>query len=154
MHVILRTSWIYSPYGRNFVRTMVERIGQTDQVDVVDDEFGSPTYAVHLADAIFDIAEKISTDPAPSHWGIFHAAGAGRASWYDIAGRTFAAARAAHGPTPRVNPIKRTDYPVRAARPRNSCLDGSKLADVFDVRLPDWRGGVDDCVARILADRN
>ena len=153
-HVILRTSWIYSPFGRNFVRTMVERIGQTDHVDVVDDEFGSPTYAVHLADAIFDIAEMITSQPTAARWGIFHAAGAGRASWFDIAERTFAAARKTRAATPCVNAIKRTSYPVRAARPRNSCLDGSKLADIFDVRLPDWRDGVDDCVERILAGRN
>ena len=149
-HVILRTSWIYSPYGQNFVRTMMARAAQSDAVDVVDDEFGSPTYAIHLADAIYDVAEKILTAPTQACWGVFHAAGAGRASWHDMAERIFAAAGKADGPTVRVNAIKRADYPVRAARPRNSCLDAAKLADVFDVRLPDWHEGVDDCVRRIV----
>ncbi len=151
-HVILRTSWIYSPHGRNFVRTMLARARHSGTVDVVDDEVGSPTYALHLADAVFDVAEKISSDPLPAHWGIYHAAGAGQASWYDMAERIFALLRRKGTQQPEVNRIKRADYPVRAARPRNSCLDGGKLAGVFGVRLPHWHDGVDDCVARIIAD--
>jgi dTDP-4-dehydrorhamnose reductase len=149
-HIILRTSWIHSPYGSNFVESMVRRARTEDAVDVVSDQFGCPTYATHLADTILQIITQLIEAPSDDHWGIYHAAGAGSASWFDIASRTFEASAALGGPTANARPISAEDYPTRATRLANSELDCTKLANVFGITMPDWREGVDDCVRHLL----
>ncbi|MBI1392452.1 MAG: dTDP-4-dehydrorhamnose reductase [Alphaproteobacteria bacterium] len=152
--IILRTAWVFSPFGKNFVKTMLRLAASNDVVNVVDDQHGSPTYAPDLADAILGVAGRASAEGASGSAasGIFHAAGSGYATWADVAAETFAASAALGGPASRVNRISSADYPTPVTRPANSRLDGAKLGAVFGVQLRDWRAGVHDCVARLLQD--
>jgi len=148
---VLRTAWVYSPFGANFVRTML-RLGETrEEVGVVADQCGNPTYAPDIADAVLTIAARLLRDPAPELRGVFHMTGEGEASWADFAEATFAAAER-HGRAPvRVKRIATVDYPTPAKRPANSRLDAGKLLRAHGVALPQWRGSLDGCVARLLS---
>ena len=150
-HIILRTAWVHSPFGANFVRTMLRLAKERDEISVVNDQCGSPTYAPHLAEAIISIAQQISAKPASVGWGVYHCANAGEASWYDVAVAAFHASRDLGGPWARVRPISSSMYPTAATRPMNSRLDTAKLAGAFNVQLPNWRKGVALGVARLLA---
>ncbi len=149
-HVILRTAWVYSPYGSNFVKTML-RLGETrDAVGVVSDQIGNPTSAVDIADALFLISRRVIEDNASELRGIFHMVGQGEASWADFATRIFdAASRHGLGET-KVKPITTADYPTPAKRPPNSRLDTGKLKSLYGVSLPHWRGSVESCVQKLL----
>lgn len=150
-HIILRTAWVYSPFGRNFVKTILSHAEKGTELKVVNDQVGSPTYALHLADTILRIAEQIeqrTSGAAP--WGIYHAAGSGTASWYDVAREILDTSEALGGPVTSLAAIGSDGYPTRAVRPKNSQLDCSKLRATFGVTLPDWREGVRACVARLL----
>ncbi len=152
-HVILRTSWVHSPFGTNFVRTML-RLAQTRQeIGVVDDQHGAPTYAPHLATAILEIAHATrqmgDKKGEGTPWGVFHATGSGATTWCGFAREIFALASARGIATPVVKAISTAEFPTPALRPQNSRLDCRKLADVFGVRLPDWRDGARACVERL-----
>lgn len=149
-HVILRTSWVHSPYGRNFVKTMLGQAETRARIDVVDDQVGSPTYALHLAHAILDIAAQISPDQNTAPWGLYHAANTGGVSWCGFAAHVFAISQKHGGPTAEVSPIASEDYPTIAPRLANARLDSSRLADTFGIQMPDWTHGVDQCVQRVL----
>lgn len=151
-HIILRTTWIYSPQGRNFVRSMLHRAQTADTFDLVDDQIGSPTYATHLAEAIVAIAIRLASQPSDVSWGTYHAAGTGTVSWHGLAEHTFAVSRGRGGPSATARPIKTADYPSQAARPMNSSLDCAKLENEFSLRLPNWQDGVEACVNAILTD--
>jgi dTDP-4-dehydrorhamnose reductase len=141
-HLILRTSWIHSPYGTNFVKTMLRLAETRPEVRVVDDQRGCPTQALDLADAIITLGERIAGRPAGAgEWGVYHAAGTGETTWCGLAREIFAIAAARGRPSPVVTPIATTDYPTPARRPANSRLDCSKLASTFGIALPDWRDG-------------
>lgn len=150
---ILRTAWVYSPFGANFVKTML-RLGETrGEVRVVADQRGNPTSALDIADALFALAERLRADPSPTLRGVFHMTGAGEATWAEFAAAIFAEA-AAHGRAPvKVAPIGTADYPTAARRPANSRLDCAKFAATFGLTLPDWRRSTKACVARLLAGR-
>jgi dTDP-4-dehydrorhamnose reductase len=150
-HAILRTAWVYSPFGANFVKTML-RVGETrGEARVVADQRGNPTSAFDIVDALFAIAQRMRADPSPALRGVFHLTGHGEASWAEFAEAIFAEA-AQHGRAPvSVTPIATADYPTAARRPANSRLDGSKLAATFGVTLPHWRDSLKPCVARLLA---
>ena len=150
-HIILRTAWVHSPFGQNFVKTMLRLAAGRPRLGVVADQLGNPTYAPHLATAILDIAarlEGLSSGAGP--WGVFHATGSGETTWHGLACEVFACSRALGGPTAEVDPIATSAYPTPAARPANSRLDGAKLAAAFGVRLPPWQEGVADNVKRLL----
>ena len=149
-HLILRTSWIFSPTGRNFVKTMLAQAGEHDSVRVVDDQRGSPTYAPHLVTAILDLAATVSKPGAVVPWGVYNAANTGTTTWRGFAEEVFERSRSLGGPSAKVEPIRSTDYPTPAARPANSELDCSKLDRTFGLRLPPWQTGVAACVERIL----
>ena len=138
--VVLRTSWLYAPTGRNFVRTMLT-LGKTrDRLTVVADQKGCPTTAADLAAAILDIAARIAASGwQDSYGGVFHAAGTGWTTWHGLASATFAEAGRHGAAVPRVDPITTADWPTPAKRPADSRLDCAKLSAVFGVRLPDWR---------------
>ena len=137
---VLRTSWVYAPTGRNFVRTMLN-LGKTrDRLTVVADQKGCPTTAGDLAAAILEIAARIAaTGWQDAYSGVFHAAGTGWTTWHGLATAVFAEAARHGAPTPRVDPITTAEYPTAAKRPADSRLDCTKLAEVFAVRLPEWR---------------
>ena len=150
-HIILRTAWVHSPFGQNFVKTMLRLASTRPRIGVVADQLGNPTFAPHLADAILDLASKVKSLPqADPAWGLYNAAGTGETSWQGLAEAVFARSRALGGPVAAVDPIPSSSYPTPAARPMNSRLDGGKLAAAFGIRLPDWRLGVDACVFRLL----
>lgn len=150
-HVILRTAWIYSPTGRNFVKSMLEQAASRDRVRVVDDQRGSPTYAPHLVAAILDVARQLSgRKGADGPWGIYNAAGTGTTTWRSFAEEVFRRSAALGGPVAEVEPIASADYPTPAPRPANSQLDCSKLERTFGLRLPAWQEGVAECVERLV----
>lgn len=151
-HVIVRTGWIFSPFGRNFAKTMLRRARCDDTIEVVSDQTGSPTYALHLADALLDIAAGLVNNPDPAVYGVYHAAGSGQASWHEMAAHLFKTSRELGGPTAGLRPISHRHYPVRSARAANACLDCGKLDRQFGIKLPEWQVGVDDCVRRLLSD--
>lgn len=149
-HVILRTAWIYSTSGSNFVKTML-RLGETmDEVGVVSDQVGNPTYAFDIADALFLISRRLITDKASDLRGVFHMVGQGDASWAEFATMIFETAYRNGRSKTKVKPITTSDYPTSAKRPANSRLDTSKLKSLYDVSLPDWHASVEDCVQQLL----
>lgn len=148
--VILRTAWVYSPFGTNFVKTMLGLGESRDEVGVVADQLGNPTNALDIADALLAIAQRLVVDPNPGLRGIFHMTGEGEASWADMAEAIFAAA-AARGRKPvRVRHIATSDYPTPARRPANSRLDNAKLKAHYGIALPPWRDSLHSCVGRLI----
>jgi dTDP-4-dehydrorhamnose reductase len=149
--VILRTAWVYSPFGANFVRTMLRLNETRDEVGVVSDQRGNPTSALDIADSLIAIAARVKDDRSPGLRGIFHMTGSGEGTWADFAEVVFREAEARGRRSTRVKRIPTADYPTPARRPANSRLDNEKLARVYGFRLPDWRRSVEDCCARLLA---
>ena len=147
---ILRTAWVYSPFGANFIKTMLRLSETREELGVVADQRGNPTNALDLADAVLTVAANLKSDPAPELRGLFHATGSGEASWADFAEAIFAASTAAGGQSARVKHITTAEYPTPARRPANSRLDCSRLADSHGVRLPDWRDSTRAVVARLV----
>jgi dTDP-4-dehydrorhamnose reductase len=151
-HAILRTAWVYSPFGANFVKTML-RLGETrDEVRVVGDQRGAPTSAHDIADAIFRVSLKMLAEPGPEDYGVFHLTGDGEATWAEFAQAIFSEAQAFGRKPVRVTPITTAEYPTPARRPANSRLDGALLERVYGVRLPLWRDSLKPVVARLLGE--
>jgi dTDP-4-dehydrorhamnose reductase len=154
-HIILRTAWVHSPFGTNFVKTML-RLGATrPEIGVVDDQYGNPTYAPHLAAAILSVATLITHAAADDpRWGMYHAVGSGDATWFGLAQEVFACAGAFGLSPPELRPITSADYPTPAARPANSRLDTARLTRTFGTAFPPWADGVADCVRRLAEATN
>jgi len=148
---ILRTSWVYSPFGGNFVKTMLRLAGDRDEVSVVADQIGNPTSALDIADGVVKVAENLVANADPALRGVFHMTAQGEASWADFAQHIFAESAAQGGPSASVKAITTADYPTPAARPANSRLDCAKLAETHGVTLPDWRAALPPVIARLLA---
>jgi dTDP-4-dehydrorhamnose reductase len=151
-HVILRTAWVYSPFGANFVKTML-RLGETRaEVGVVADQRGGPTNALDIADAVIAVARRVAgARDRAGLTGVFHMTGGGEATWAEFAEAIFAEG-VLHGRAPvKVRRISTSDYPTPARRPANSRLDGSALRKAYGVELPRWRESLKPCVARLLA---
>ncbi|MFY0312847.1 dTDP-4-dehydrorhamnose reductase [Leisingera sp. D0M16] len=137
-HAILRTSWVVSAHGSNFVKTMLRLGRERDRLTIVADQIGAPTPARDIAAACLEIARQLVEDPAKS--GTYHFAGAPQTSWAGVAREIFARA----GIACEVEDIATADYPAPAARPLNSRLDCSALETVFGIPQPDWRAGLSD----------
>lgn len=150
--VILRTAWVYSPFGNNFVKTMLRLAGQRDELGVVADQLGDPTSALDIADGVLAIASNLLNDSASDLRGVFHMAGAGEASWADFASAIFDASRQLGGPFASVKAITTAEYPTLAPRPANSRLDCGKLEQLHGVRLPHWRGSMKAVVEQLLTE--
>jgi dTDP-4-dehydrorhamnose reductase len=137
--VVLRTSWVFAPEGKNFVLTLLNAAKKTNKLRVVADQHGCPTGAPALAAAILEIADKLAADPSGPWAGVYHAAGTGGTTWHGLAVALFEEA-ARHGVTPpEIEPITTADWPTPARRPPDSRLDCGKLDATFGVKLPDWR---------------
>ena len=149
--VILRTAWVYSPFGANFVRTMLRLNETRDEVGVVADQRGNPTSALDIADALIAIAARVKDDASPALRGVFHMTGSGEATWADFAEAVFREAATRGRRVTKVKRIGTADYPTPARRPANSRLDNEKLARVYGVRLPEWRQSAAACCDRLLA---
>ena len=148
---VLRVAWVYSPFGANFVKTMLRLARDRDEVSVVADQLGNPTSALHIADGIIRVATNMVADSYPELRGVFHMTASGEASWADFAEAIFAASAAWGGPSARVKRITTADYLTPAKRPANSRLDCSLIAKAHGVVLPEWRQSLESVMARLHA---
>ncbi len=151
-HVILRTAWVYSPYGSNFLKTMLRLAEDRDVVRVVDDQSGTPSYAPDIARGIVVVARKVLASPQDQHWrGIFHMVAQGDTTWAGFAEEIFSQWARRGRARPKVQRIATSEYPTPALRPLNSRLDSGKFQATFRHALPDWATGVDRCLAELEA---
>ncbi len=148
---VLRVAWVYSPFGANFVKTMLRLAGDRDEVSVVADQVGNPTSALDIADGILAVVANLFSSNDPAMRGTFHMTARGDASWADFAEAVFAESGARGGPSASVRPIGTADYPTPAVRPANSRLDCDRIARVHGVALPAWQGSLATTVARLHA---
>ncbi len=147
--LILRTAWVYSPFGANFVKTML-RIGKDRvSVRVVDDQHGNPTSAIDIADAILRIAPRLAAGGEAG--GIYHLCGTGNTTWCGLARAIFEESGRRGGPAPRVEAITTADYPTAARRPANSRLATTAFTSRFGFELRPWPAATAETVARLLA---
>jgi len=152
-HVILRTAWVYSPFGKNFARTMLSLAGTREEVSVVSDQRGTPTNALDIADGIFTVLRNLIARPDDAAIrGVFHMTSGGETNWAEFATAIFAASATSNGPFSQVRAIASSDYPTAARRPANSRLDNSRMAQSHDVRLPLWQDSVPETISRIVVD--
>ena len=140
-HAILRTSWVFSAHGGNFVKTMLRVGPERGLVRVVDDQIGGPTPSRDIAKACVDIAKALAADPSKS--GTYHFSSAPDVSWAEFAVAVFEKA----GVTCKVEPIPTSEYPLPAVRPSNSRMDCSATEATFGIKRPDWRAGLDAVLA-------
>lgn len=151
-HLILRTSWVYAARGGNFARTMLRLAASRDRLEVVDDQVGAPTGADLLADLTAHALRRVQAEPALA--GTYHAAASGETSWHGYARHVVRVARGL-GQSLRVSdeaivPVSSSAFPAPAQRPLNSRLDTRRLCEQFDLRLPDWRSGVERMLHEVL----
>lgn len=138
--IIIRTAWLYSEFGNNFVKTMLRLSGERDEINVVSDQIGSPTYAGDLASAIHTIISDKNWQP-----GIYHFTNEGVASWYDFTKAIFEIA----GKSTRVNPIPTAQYPTPAKRPLYSVLSKNKIKQNYGITIPYWRDSLAECLKKL-----
>lgn len=139
-YYILRTSWLYSEYGNNFVKTMLKLGSERDELKIIADQAGTPTYAMDLASSIcWIIIKEIDT------YGIYHFSNEGIASWYDFAKAIFEISKT----EVKTIPIKTSEYPTRAVRPAYSVLDKTKIKQTFDIEIPYWRDSLITCISKL-----
>lgn len=137
---IIRTAWVYSSFGNNFVKTMLRLGKEKSELNVVSDQIGSPTYARDLAEAILGIIQEIKTgNDLP---GVYHYSNEGVCSWYDFASEIIRLA----GLGCNVKPIPTLEFPTKAKRPEYSVLDKNKIIKQFNLKLPEWKASLSDCL--------
>ena len=142
-HLILRTSWVFGLHGSNFMKTMLRLARDKDELGIIDDQYGAPTWTRHLADATAMLAAR------PEAHGLYHLANAGETTWAGYAEAIFAEAMRLGllDKAPHVRRITSADFPLPAKRPNNSRLDCAALARDHGITLPDWRIALSDCLA-------
>ena len=143
---IIRTSWLYSVFGNNFVKTMIRLGREKEKINVVNDQIGSPTNAADLAAAILLIIQNSIEDSNYFQNGIYHFSNEGSCSWYDFAKEIMNYA----GLNCKVNPVSSKEFPTPAERPEFSLMDKSKIKDVYKVIVPDWKESLKRCLDEIL----
>jgi dTDP-4-dehydrorhamnose reductase len=139
-YYILRTSWLYSEYGNNFVKTMLKLGSERDELKIIADQVGTPTYAMDLADCILQIVSGKNIA-----YGTYHYSNEGVASWYDFAKAIFDIS----GTKVKVLPIKTSEYPSRTARPAYSVMDKTKIKQTFNIEIPYWRDSLITCISKL-----
>lgn len=152
-HVILRTAWVFSPFERNFVKTMLRLAEEQGGATVVDDQIGAPTSALDIADAILLIARQIDAGSESEKCGTYHYAASGEASWADVAALIFEIYEKRHGCKIKLIRIPSSDYATPARRPLNSRLNTSKITETFGVVPKDWKRSLEATVERLLQER-
>ena len=151
---VVRSSWVYSRYGTNFVRTMLRLSETRPIVRVVCDQLGNPTSASALAAALLQIVERALTDDRRTVAGIFHLAGEGATSWHGFAEAIFEGLARRGVQPPKLEAITTEQYPCAARRPPNSRLDSSKAERVFGIRLPAWQHSLEACLDQLVGEGN
>lgn len=139
--LIIRTSWVYSYYGNNFVKTMLRLGREKESLGVIFDQIGTPTYALHLAKTILDIIPQIKNEKVE----IVNFSNEGVLSWYDFAKEIMKMAKLPC----KINPIESFQYPTPAVRPHFSVLNKAKIKAMFNIEIPYWKDGLDDCLKRL-----
>lgn len=142
--IIIRTSWVYSSFGNNFVKTMLRLGKEKDSLGVIFDQVGTPTYAKDLAKAILDIVPQINNDKVE----IYNYSNEGVLSWYDFAKEIMKMAKL----DCKINPIETFQYPTPAIRPHFSLLNKSKIKSTFNIEIPYWKDSLDECL-KIMGER-
>lgn len=151
-HIILRTSWVYAPFGSNFVRTMLRLSSERDRLRVVNDQTGCPTYAPDIARTIVSIARTVnSAGWQPEFRGVTHLAGPDQVTWYAFAQTIMKHVKATGRRAATVDPITTVDYPTAATRPANSTLNCERLQSIFSLRVPALRISLKECLDQLLA---
>ncbi|RDL47450.1 dTDP-4-dehydrorhamnose reductase [Ensifer sp. M14] len=148
-HAILRTAWVYSPFGKNFLRTMLRAAETRPELSVVDDQVGNPTSALDIADAILTVGRNLLGSNDLALRGIFHLTGRGAATWAEFAEEIFRVSKTLGGPFAKINRISTREYPTPAQRPANSQLSCERIAEHHGVVLPNWKISTGDVVGRL-----
>lgn len=153
-HVIIRTSWVFSEYGNNFVKTMLRLASERDELGIVADQKGCPTYAGDLALAILNIA--VSIRQGGSNWGAFHYCGEGQTTWYGFANKIFELGLKSGllKKLPKVNAIATIDFPTPAKRPLYSVMDTSKISQQWPVNACNWQHSLVNVITKLSAQNN
>lgn len=146
--LIFRTAWLYSSFGNNFVKTIIKLTSEKENIKVVYDQVGSPTYAGDLANVLFDIVE---TGKYIGREGIYHFTNEGVISWYDFAVEI---ARLAGNTKCKINPCRSEEFQTKVKRPAYSVLDKAKIKKVFDIEIPYWRDALQICMLKDLRAKN
>jgi dTDP-4-dehydrorhamnose reductase len=139
--IIIRTAWLYSAFGNNFVKTMIRLGKEKNSINVVSDQFGTPTYAADLAAVLLSVIDQ-NEKTAETHAGIYHYSNEGVCSWYDFCVKIYELT----GITCKVNPISTAEYPVKATRPMYSVLDKNKIKATFQLEIPEWETSLEKCL--------
>ena len=146
-HIIIRTAWLYSTYGNNFLKTMLRLTSERESISVVNDQIGTPTYAADLAATIVAIIED---GKAENNVGIYHFSNEGVCSWYDFAREI---ARVAGNRECKILPCLSSEYPSKVSRPAYSVLDKSKIKRTFGTTIPHWRESVERCINKLISEK-
>lgn len=141
-HYIIRTSWLYSEFANNFVKTMLKLGADREELNIIADQIGSPTYAIDLAGTILDMINS-----GKKEYGIYHYSNEGSISWFDFAKSIFDISDT----KVKVNPIPTSAYPTKAMRPKFSVMDKTKIKEVFGATIPYWRDSLKDCIEKLRA---
>ncbi len=147
-HIVLRTAWVYGAHGHNFVKTMLRSAQERDELRVVADQWGCPTAAGDIAEAILTII-NFYTDDQALEWGTYHYCGDGPTTWQGFAEAIIAAAAASGGRRVPVRPITRAEYPTPARRPANSVLDCAKIRATFGIAPKPWRDALKEVIHNV-----
>lgn len=145
LHIIIRTAWLYSTFGNNFVKTILRLAKERTELNVVADQVGSPTYAEDLARAIVVIMEN---DDRGAHEGVYHFSNEGICSWFDFASEIVRLS----GLSCEVNPVTTEEYPTKTKRPAYSVLDKTKIKKTFEVPVPDWQESLKKCMKDLISE--
>ena len=140
--LIIRTSWLYSEYGNNFVSTMLRLSKERDELNVVSDQIGSPTYATDLADAILEIIKHKKFRDVGQTTQIYHYSGEGEISWHEFAKEIFKIEKIEC----QVNPVTSQQYPTPAKRPKNTLMNKDKIVEVFNIKISNWKSSLITCM--------
>jgi dTDP-4-dehydrorhamnose reductase len=143
-HFIIRTSWVYSQFANNFMKTMLRLASERESLSVVNDQIGTPTYAVDLAEVLMNIIQSSITNH-PSSFGIYNFSNEGVCSWYDFAAEIFHQ----KGILIDLQPIPTSAYPTPAKRPSYSVLDKSKIKNTFNLKINDWKTSLNSCLKQM-----
>lgn len=148
-HLIFRTSWVFSPFGKNFPTTMLSLAQTGEEITVVADQFGCPTYAPHLASSLVNIARHAikAASTGDDIWGTYHLCGNGQTNWYEFAREIFKRVDIQQGPTCKVLPTTSATFKAKANRPQNSTMNCRKAKQVFGEILPLWQDAIDEWLA-------
>lgn len=139
-HYILRTSWLYSEHGNNFAKTMLKLGAEREELKIIADQVGTPTYAIDLAGAVLDIITS-----GKENYGVYHYSNEGVTSWYDFAKAIFDLADS----KVKAYPIRTSEYPTRATRPAFSVMDKAKIKTTFNIQIPYWRDSLAVCLEKL-----